>query len=432
MIASAEKNTNLLSILGRAIDAGTLNHAQEMLHHLSAPDIAHELETPPPRYRHVLWELIGEDKSGEVLQALPDDIQMEFLNDMDGPKIALITAGLNVDDVVDILQQLPGQVVSEALQSISTQDRLRLESVLTYDEETAGGLMDTQVITVRADITLDAVLRYLRRHSEIPHITDNLFVVNRHDRFLGLLPLSQLLTSSPTAVVSDVMNTDVQPLHVDLSDAEVGQLFQRQNLVSAPVVDNKNRLLGRITVDDVLNVIVEDADQSLLAMGGLSIHEDTFASVWRTAPRRVIWLGFNLATALLASMAISLFEATLDKVVALAILMPIVASMGGVAGSQTLTLIIRGLAIGQIERGNIRWLMSKEFAVGALNGLLWALATGIIVSVWFADWHLALIIGLAMLINITATALAGSVILTTITDIVGFVSFLGLSTWLLT
>ena len=241
-----------------------------------------------------------------------------------------------------------------------------------------------------------------------------------------------------------------QPLHVDLSDAEVGQLFQRQNLVSAPVVDNKNRLLGRITIDDVLNVIVEDADQSLLAMGGLSIHEDTFASVWRTAPRRAIWLGINLATALLASMAISLFEATLDKVVALAILMPIVASMGGVAGSQTLTLIIRGLAIGQIERGNIRWLMSKEFAVGALNGLLWALATGIIVSVWFADWHLALIIGLAMLINITAAALAGtllpvvlrrasidpalagSVILTTITDIVGFVSFLGLSTWLLT
>lgn len=432
MIASAEKNTKLLSILGRAIDAGTLNHAQEMLHHLSAPDIAHELETASPRYRHVLWELIGEDKSGEVLQALTDDIQMEFLNDMDGPKIALITAGLNVDDVVEILQQLPGQVVSEALQSISTQDRLRLESVLTYDEETAGGLMDTQVITVRADITLDAVLRYLRRHSEIPHITDNLFVVNRHDRFLGLLPFSQLLTSSPTTVVSDVMNTDVQPLHVDLSDAEVGQLFQRQNLVSAPVVDNKNRLLGRITVDDVLNAIVEDADQSLLAMGGLSIHEDTFASVWRTAPRRVIWLGFNLATALLASMAISLFEATLDKVVALAILMPIVANMGGAAGSQTLTLIIRGLAIGQIERGNIRWLMSKEFAVGALNGLLWALTTCIIVSVWFADWHLALIIGLAMLINITATALAGSVILTTITDIVSFVSFLGLSTWLLT
>lgn len=450
MVASAEKNTNLLSILGRAIDAGTLNRAKEMLNHLSAPDIAHELETAPPRYRHVLWELIGEDKSGEVLQALPDDIQMEFLNDMDGPKIALITAGLNVDDVVDILQQLPGQVVSKALQSMSTQDRLRVESVLTYDEETAGGLMDTQVITVRADITLDAVLRYLRRHSEIPHITDNLFVVDRHDRFLGLLPLSQLLTSSPTAVVSDVMNTDVQPLHVDLSDAEVGQLFQRQNLVSAPVVDNKNRLLGRITIDDVLNVIVEDADQSLLAMGGLSIHEDTFASVWRTAPRRAIWLGINLATALLASMAISLFEATLDKVVALAILMPIVASMGGVAGSQTLTLIIRGLAIGQIERGNIRWLMSKEFAVGALNGLLWALATGIIVSVWFADWHLALIIGLAMLINITAAALAGtllpvvlrrasidpalagSVILTTITDIVGFVSFLGLSTWLLT
>lgn len=449
MVTSIE-NSNLLTILGRAIDAGTLSRAREMLNHLSPPDIAHELETAPPKYRHVLWELVEKENSGEVLQELSDDIQVEFLEQMNGSQVALLTAGLDVDDVVDILQQLPGQVVSAALQSMSMQDRLRVESVLTYDEETAGGMMDTEVITVRADITLDAVLRYLRRHSDIPDITDSLFVVNRQDKFLGLLPLGKLLTSSPTAIVKEVMDTAVQPIHVNLTDSDVAQLFKRQDLVSAPVVDDENHLLGRITIDDVLDVIIEDADQSLRAMGGLSTNEDTFASISRTVPRRAIWLGVNLITAILASIAISLFEATLDKVVALAILMPIVASMGGVAGSQTLTLVIRGMALGQIERGNISWLLSKEFAVGALNGLLWAVVTGCVVSLWFGDWSMALIIGLAMAINITAAALAGtllpimlrsmsmdpvlagSVILTTITDITGFVSFLGLATWFLT
>ena len=449
MVTSTE-NINLLTILGHAIDSGTLNRAREILNHLSPPDIAHELETAPPKYRHVLWELIEHKNSGAVLQELSDDIQVEFLNQMNGSEVASLTAGLDVDDVVDILQQLPGQVVSEALQSMSIQDRLRVESVLTYDEETAGGMMDTEVITVRADISLDAVLRYLRRHQEIPDVTDNLFVVNRKDKFLGLLPLGKLLTSSPTAMVEDVMDTAVQPIHVNLTDSDVAQLFQRQDLVSAPVVDDENHLLGRITIDDVVDVIIEDADQSLLAMGGLTTGEDTFGSISRTAPRRAVWLGVNLVTAILASTAISLFEATLDKVVALAILMPIVASMGGVAGSQTLTLVIRGMALGQVERGNIGWLLSKEFAVGALNGLLWAVVMGCVVSLWFGDWNMALIIGLAMAINITSAALAGtllpvllramsidpalagSVILTTITDIVGFVSFLGLATWLLT
>ncbi len=449
MVTSTE-NINLLTILGHAIDSGTLNRAREILNHLSPPDIAHELETAPPKYRHVLWELIEQQNSGAVLQELSDDIQVEFLNQMNGSEVASLTAGLDVDDVVDILQQLPGQVVSEALQSMSIQDRLRVESVLTYDEETAGGMMDTEVITVRADISLDAVLRYLRRHQEIPDVTDNLFVVDRKDKFLGLLPLGKLLTSSPTAMVEDVMDTAVQPIHVNLTDSDVAQLFQRQDLVSAPVVDDENHLLGRITIDDVVDVIIEDADQSLLAMGGLTTGEDTFGSISRAAPRRAVWLGVNLVTAILASTAISLFEATLDKVVALAILMPIVASMGGVAGSQTLTLVIRGMALGQVERGNIGWLLSKEFAVGALNGLLRAVVMGCVVSLWFGDWNMALVIGLAMAINITSAALAGtllpvllramsidpalagSVILTTITDIVGFVSFLGLATWLLT
>ena len=220
MVTSTE-NINLLTILGHAIDSGTLNRAREILNHLSPPDIAHELETAPPKYRHVLWELIEQQNSGAVLQELSDDIQVEFLNQMNGSEVASLTAGLDVDDVVDILQQLPGQVVSEALQSMSIQDRLRVESVLTYDEETAGGMMDTEVITVRADISLDAVLRYLRRHQEIPDVTDNLFVVDRKDKFLGLLPLGKLLTSSPTAMVEDVMDTAVQPIHVNLTDSDI-------------------------------------------------------------------------------------------------------------------------------------------------------------------------------------------------------------------
>ena len=439
-------DNSLLARLGTAIDSGTLNQVRHILNNLSPPDIAHQLETAPPRLRNILWELVDPEISGEVLQELSDDIQMEFLNQMDGAEVASITEGLDVDDIVDILQQLPDRVIPEVLQAMSVQDRQRVESVLTYNEDTAGGLMDTEVITVRPDITVDVVLRYLRRHEELPDITDNLFVVSRNDTFLGTLPLSKMLTSSPSTSVREVMDTEVEAIHVNLTDSDVAQLFQRQDLVSAPVVDDQHRLVGRITIDDVVDVIVEDADHSLLAMAGLSDTEDTFSSISRTAPRRALWLGLNLLTAILASSAISLFEATLEKVVALAILMPIVASMGGVAGSQTLTVVIRGMALGQIERDNLKWLLTKEFAVGAINGMLWAIVMGAIVSVWFDDWIIALVIAAAMAINLVAAAvagtllpvvlrslkidpaLAGSVILTTVTDIVGFVSFLGLAT----
>jgi magnesium transporter len=449
-MTQATQHNNLLSQLGSAIDSVTLNQVRHTLNNLSPPDVAHQLETAPPKFRRILWELVDPEISGEVIHELSDEIKLEFLDEMDSVEVASLTEGLDVDDIVDILQQLPDRVIPEVLQAMSIQDRQRVESVLTYDEDTAGGLMDTEVITVRPDITVDVVLRYLRRFEEIPEITDNLFVVNRDDTFVGNLPLSMLLTSSPTTRVREVMNTEVSGIHVQLTDSEVAQLFQRHDLVSAPVVDDDNRLLGRITIDDVVDVIVEDADHSLLAMAGLSDTEDTFSSIGKTVPRRAVWLGVNLLTAILASTAISLFENALDKVVALAILMPIVASMGGVAGSQTLTVVIRGMALGQIERGNLNWLLSKEFAVGALNGLLYALIVGCVVSLWFQDATMALIIGLAMAINLMAAALsgtllpvllkflkidpalAGTVILTTITDVVGFISFLGLATVFLT
>ena len=436
---------NLLSQLDSAINSKTLDQIKFDLNNLSPPDIAHQLETAPPRYRHILWGLINKDISGAVLHDLSDEIQFEFLTKMDGAEVALLTEGLNVDDVVDILQHLPEQVIPEVLKAMSVQDRQRVETVLIFDENTAGGLMDTEVITVRPDISVDVVLRYLRRFKQIPDTTDNLFVVSRNDTFMGNLPIGLLLTSSPSTMVSDLMNTEVKAINVDLVDSEVATRFQRYDLISAPVIDHNNRLLGRITIDDVVDVITDDADHSLLAMAGLSDTEDTFSSIGRTAPRRAAWLGVNLFTAILASSAISLFEEALEQLVVLAILMPIVASMGGVAGSQTLTVVIRGMALGQVEKSNLNWLMSKEFAVGAVNGLIYALVVGSLISLWFQDGRIAIIMGLAMAINLMAAALAGtilpvalkslkvdpalagSVILTTITDIVGFVSFLGLA-----
>ena len=436
---------NLVSQLDRAIDSDTLNQIKLDLNNLSPPDIAHQLEVAPPRYRHILWRLIDKDTSGAVLHDLSDEFQSEFLTKMDGAEVALLTQGLNVDDVVDILQHLPEQVIPEVLKAMSVQDRQRIETVLVFDENTAGGLMDTDIITVRPDISVDVVLRYLRRFNQIPDTTDNLFVVSRNDAFMGNLPIGKLLTSSPSTMVVDAMNTDVKAINIGLLDSEVATRFQRYNLISAPVINDDNRLLGRITIDDVVDVITDDADHSLLAMAGLSDTEDTFSSIKRAAPRRAAWLGVNLFTAILASSAISLFEETLDQLVALAILMPIVASMGGVAGSQTLTVVIRGMALGQVDKNNLNWLISKEFAVSAINGIIYALLVGSLVSVWFQDGRIAMIMGLAMAINLIVAALtgtilplvlkslkidpalAGSVVLTTITDIVGFVTFLGLA-----
>jgi magnesium transporter len=326
------------------------------------------------------------------------------------------------------------------------QDRSRLERVMLYPEDTAGGLMNTDTITIRAPLTLDVVLRYLRRHEEIPEMTDNLLVVNRSDQFIGLLPLRTLLVSDPSASVREMMVTDIDPIPVDMPDSEVARLFERNDWVSAPVVDADGRLLGRITIDDVVDVIREDADHSLMSMAGLDEDEDTFASVSRSAPRRAVWLGINLITAFIASGVINLFQDTIEKVVALAVLMPIVASMGGIAGAQTLTVLVRGIALGQVSRNNQNWLISREVMIGVLNGALWAAVVAVAASLWFNDWDIGLIIAAAMVINLITAgfigavlpllmirmnidpALAGSVVLTTVTDVVGFISFLGLAT----
>ncbi|WP_299941745.1 magnesium transporter [uncultured Microbulbifer sp.] len=438
---------NQLSTLFTALDSGTGQEVQRMLKTLTPQSIAQLLESSPPRIRQVLWGLIDRDIEGEVLQELSDEVRSQILNTMDTEEMVEIMEGLDADDIADILQQLPERIVAEVLSSMSETDRLRVESVLAYDENTAGGLMDTNTISVRPNLSLDVVLRYLRRHEQLPESTDSLFVVNRKGEYIGLLPLSKLLTTDPSVTVREVVNTDVEPIPADMPDTEVARLFEKYDWITAPVVDEENRLLGRITIDDVVDVIREDADHSLMSLAGLDEEEDTFAPVRRTARRRALWLGINLLTALLASWVISLFQNTLEKVVALAVLMPIVASMGGVAGSQTLTVVIRGMALGQIGKSNLNWLLSRELGSAALNALLWSLVIGLIAALWFGDIHIALILVAAMVINLITAALAGAILpvvlrvihidpalaggvaLTTVTDVVGFMSFLGLATW---
>ena len=432
--------------LNRALDSGTFVDVRRMLNGLAPGDIAHLLESSTPKFRHILWTLLDAENEAEVLNELSDELRIQFLGDMEAAKVAELMEGLEDDDVADILQQLPDRVTWEVLNSMDLQDRARLEQVMLYPEDTAGGLMNTDTITIRAPLTLDVVLRYLRRHEEIPAMTDNLIVVNRADRFIGLLPLRTLLVSDPTATVREKMVTDVEPIPVSLPDTDVARLFERNDWVSAPVIDEDGRLVGRITIDDVVDVIREDADHSFMSMAGLDEDEDTFAPVFRTAPRRAMWLGINLITAFIAAGVINLFQGTIEKVVALAVLMPIVASMGGIAGTQTLTVLVRGIALGQVGRNNQAWLINREVLVGLLNGVLWALVVAVAASLWFDDWTIGLVIAAALVINLITAgftgavlpllmtrfridpALAGGVVLTTVTDVVGFLSFLGLAT----
>ena len=436
-----------LKELNDALDSGAFIQARHMLNHTLKPvDTAHLLESSPPREREVLWNLVNPELEGEVLQHLSDEIQAEFVNQMNTEELLQATENLDTDHFADILQQLPKTVMQEVLNSLGQQDRERVEQVLSYPEDTAGGLMNTDVVSIRPDITIDAVLRYLRRHDTMPDMTDNLFVVTRKDRYMGLLPLTSLLVSDPNTLISDIMDTEREAIPADLDETDVANLFERNDWVSAPVINQEGRLVGRITIDDVVDVIREEADHSLMRMAGLDEDEDTFAPVVKTTRRRAVWLGINLLTALFASMMIGLFQHTIEQVVALAILMPIVASMGGVAGSQALTLVIRGQALGHVEASNIGYLLNREIIVGALNGLLWSTVVASIASWWFSDLTIGFIIAIAMIINLIVAAifgtslpvilkamnidpaLAGGVILTTITDVVGFCAFLGLAT----
>jgi magnesium transporter len=428
-----------------ALRSGTLADVAGILAEMSPGDVAYLISSSPPDYRDLLLGLLEPDQEVLVVNELPDDLRNATLMNREPEALAEIVEQLDEDDVADILHELPDEVTGQVLAILDEQSRQRLQKVLSFPDNVAGGLMSTDVITIRADLTLDVVLRYLRRHSEIPPNTDNLIVVNRNDRFVGLLPLSTVLVSDPAVSVREMMITDQDAINAEVPATEVARRFERNDWVSAPVVDDDGKLLGRITIDDVVDVIREEADHSLTSLARLA-EEDTFATAWQSAPRRAVWLGVNLATALLASSVINLFQGTIEKVVALAVLMPIVASMGGIAGTQSLTILIRAMAMGQINDRNQLWLVGRESLVGLLNGALWAMVIAATASLWFNDAVLGIIIGCAMLINLITAgvagaglpivlrrlqvdpALAGGVLVTTITDVIGFMAFLGLAT----
>ena len=435
---------NNFVLIKEKLSSGTYSQISRMLNKLHPNDIARFIESSPPSDREFVWQILDKEIEGEVLNQLPNSLQEDFLEDMEASEVLEITEALEPDEIADIIQRLPEAVIEEVLSSMTSQNRERIEQVLSYPEDTAGGLMNTDVIAVRRSPTLDVVLRYLRMQGSFPNSTDKIFVVSRENRYKGYLNLYQLLISDPSLHVEEIYIKDSEAIDVTTLDNDVARLFEKNDWISAPVVDSGNRLLGRITIDDVVDVIREDADESLRHLTGLG-EEDTFAKTSSATYRRAVWLGLNLITAFVAAFVIDIFRETIDKVVTLAVLMPIVASMGGVAATQTLTIMVRGLALDQINKTNIRWLITRETIVGLGNGLIWALVVSVITTMWFQDLVIAQIIAIAMMINLLVAVISGvsiplllrylkldpgiggTVIVTTITDVAGFMSFLGLA-----
>ena len=429
-----------------ALRSGTASDVAAVLADISPGDIAHLISSSPPSTRDELWTLLDHEQEADVLNELPDDIRNTFLAELQPEAVAEIISQLDDDDVADILHELPQADTDKILGSLTDDDRDRFETALSYPDDVAGGLMSTDALTIRADLSMDVVLRYLRRHTRLPENTDSLIVVNRDYKYVGLLPVRTLLVSDPHVSVREMMKTEREPLDAMTSADEVARRFERNDWISAPVVDPQGKLLGRITIDDVVDVIREQADHSLAVMAGLG-DGDVFTTVLATAPQRAIWLAINLATAILAASVIAFYQDTIEKVVALAVLMPIVASMGGIAGTQSLTVLIRAMAMGQINDRTEIWLVRREIFVSIINGLIWAFVIAIIAAYWFDDTTLGLIIAFAIIINLITAgiagaslplildrlridpALAGGVVLTTITDVVGFFAFLGVAAY---
>ena len=439
-----------LAALREALDAGTLRPAQRMVSAMHPAEIALLLESVPSRQREVVWSMVDPDLEGDVLVELNESVRQELIEEMETEELVAAAEGLELDDLADLVGDLPETVTMQVLRSMDQRDRERLRKVLSWPEDSAGGLMNTDTVSVRPDVTLEVVLRYLRMRGELPPRTDSLFVVDRDDRYLGTIALTRIITGDPEDIVGESLDTEAARIEPELAAHDVAQLFQDRDLVSAAVVSAEGHLLGRITVDDVVDVIREEAEHSVRSMAGLQDEEDLFAGIIPSTRRRLLWLGINLVTAFMAAAVVKTFEGTIEKVAALAALMPIVASMGGIAGTQTVTLIIRGLALGQVQWSNARWLLFKEIAVGGLNGLLWAIVVGAVTVLWFDTWQIALIIAAAMLVNLLAAAAVGvivpmalrrldidpalsaGVILTTFTDCIGFATLLGLGALFLT
>ena len=437
-----EKN-NLDQLLDNSSDLSN-DEVRSLLNKLSSSEIAHALESSPPKQRKLFFSLLETNEEGDVLADLGEEIQQDLVSSISNEELAEAVKELEPDETVDILQNLPEERMNTILSKMSLRDRKRIEIGLTYPENTAGGLLNTDVISVRPSHSIEVVINYLRDQKELPNNTDKIFVVNKEDEYVGELAIGKIITCRPKLSVREVMDTNSNPIFVNQDDKEVATIFERNDIISSAVIDESGKLIGRITIDDVLDVIKEDADQNLLGMAGVA--EDTFAPPGRAARSRVFWLSMNLLTAFIASMTINIFKDVLDQIVYLAILMPIVASMGGVAATQTLTIVLRGLTLEQINSSNLQWLFKRELAVSILNGFVLSILVGLVTFFWFDEILIALLISLALVINLISAviagvfvplilrslhqdpAIAGSVVVTTVTDVIGFLSFLGLAT----
>jgi len=438
-----------LESLREALEHNQPERIRDLLQGAHAGKIAALLEALPSSERGAVWALLGKETAGEVLVHLHEKVRRRLVARTPIPDLIATVSGMALDDLVDLIQDIPASTGRALLQALDEKKATNIRLMLAYPEDSAGGLMNTDYISVRADVTLNAALRYLRLFDELPDHTDKLMVVDLDGQYRGVLRLKRLLTSHPGQRVESIMETDFEPISADLPVHDVALRFEDEDLISAPVTGENGMLLGRITIDDVVDVIRDEEERTIMGAAGLDTEEDLFAPVLTNTRRRALWLGINLVTAFLAAWVIGLFEGTLQKIVALAVLMPIVASMGGIAGSQTLTLMIRGMALGNIQKGNTALVLFKEIGIGILNGLLWSLVVGAIAWVWFGNAEIGGIIAIAILLNLICAslagvtiplslrwmgidpALAGSVVLTTVTDVVGFLAFLGLATLLL-
>ena len=438
-----------LQEITESLESGRFVHVRRQLQDMEPEDIAHLLEASPRKSREVLWQLTDPEDYGEILDELTEDVKDSLVSKMAPEVLAEATEGMETDDVAYVLRSLPDDVSREVLSQMDTTERLLVETALSYPEGSAGSIMSTDFITIRGDVDVDVVLRYLRIKGELPEATDALYVIDPENRLIGELPITTLLTTQPDIPIAEVMEDAKEAIDVNMIDTDVASLFERRNWVSAPIIDQERKLVGRITIDDVVDVIREDAEHSMMSLAGMDDDEDTFAPVVKSARKRSIWLAANVLAALAAASVSNMFEATLEQMAAIAVLMTIVPSMGGVAGNQTVALVIRGLALGHIGDSNKRELLMKEALIGVLNGIMWALIIGGIVVAWKGNWLLGGIISAAMLTNLVVAgiagvsipillkkmnidpALAGGMALTTVTDVIGLTVFLGLATLLI-
>jgi len=436
--------------LQSALEAGDNARIARLLESMHPAEVADAMEGLPRELRGELWPHVPTRDKGEVLIETHGPVREQLIEATGKSELLQALASLEMDELADLDEDLPVSIVDAVVQAMDAQTRQRYEAVRTYPDDTAGGLMDVDAAAVRADVSLKAVLRYLRsiRKSEgkLPEHLDSLMVVDRADAYLGMLRLSDVVSLETATRVGEVMLTEVPAIPVDLPAAQVARLFSDQDLISAAVVDADGRLLGRITIDDVVDVMREQSEHEVMSRVGLTEKTDLFGPILSSSAQRGLWLGVNLVNAFVAAWVIGLFEDSIDKIVALAVLMPVVASMGGVAGNQTLTLVTRGVALEQIGKGNAGRLLLRELATGLLNGMFWAVVVATVAVLWFGDVRLGAVFGFALVLNLLTGALAGTlvplslqrmgidpalaggVVLTAATDVVGFLSFLGLAT----